>query len=173
MEELFEIFNEAGKPAGLEARSRVHELGLWHCAVNVLLFTADGRLVVQRRQSTKDVCPGLWDLSVAEHVQPDEDHLDAARRGLREELGVSGCELVELTGLLCTRLDVAALGIKDYELQKTYRARCSGGRLEPNAEEVAEIKLYAIGDLETAMREMPGEFTPWFKDRAIDVGLFG
>jgi hypothetical protein len=38
--------------------------------------------------SRKQIGPGLWDLSLAEHNEPGESYHDAAVRGLRQELGV-------------------------------------------------------------------------------------
>ena len=80
MEELFEIFTVEGELNGLAARDIVHEHGLWHSASNVFLFRQDGQLIIQRRHESKDVCPGLWDLSVAEHLQPRESFLAGGQR---------------------------------------------------------------------------------------------
>ena len=62
-EEQFEILDERGRPVGLAPRSRAHREGLWHRAVHVFVFRSDGRLLIQRRQYDKDICPGVWDLS--------------------------------------------------------------------------------------------------------------
>ncbi len=75
MQELFETFNDNDEPTGLVSRGRVHRLGLWHKASNVFLFRPDGQLITQRRHDSKDVWPGAWDLSVAEHLKPREDFL--------------------------------------------------------------------------------------------------
>jgi len=59
--EFFETFSEEDEPNGLFERSVIHKLGLWHRASNVFLFRTNGKLVVQRRHDSKDVCPGAWD----------------------------------------------------------------------------------------------------------------
>ena len=72
MEEVFETYDAAGLPLGLESRSFIHRHGIWHRASNVFLFDGNHRLLIQQRQMTKDVCPGLWDLSAAEHLDIEE-----------------------------------------------------------------------------------------------------
>ncbi len=171
MQELFETFSDEGEPVGLVARNVVHELGLWHRASNVFLFRTDGQLITQRRHMSKDVWPGGWDLSVAEHLKPGEDFLAGAIRGLSEELGIEGVRLEPVSDVIRARLEVAELGIKDYELQVCYRG-VSDANLMPQPDEVADIRLFALGDLKTAMHKSPNEFTPWFRGRAQDIGLF-
>src|SRR5690348_11391125 len=115
-EETFEILDEAGRPIGIAPRSEVHARGLWHRAAHVFLFRSDGRLVLQRRQSTKDVCPDALDLSVAEHLKAGESYAEGAARGLREELGIRNVDLEELGEPLRFKLDQPP--IKDYEFQQ-------------------------------------------------------
>src|ERR1700752_1207585 len=61
---------------------------LLHRAVYILGFNARGELFVHRRTESKDVYPGLWDVTIGGVVAAGEDYLDAARRGLGEEIGV-------------------------------------------------------------------------------------
>lgn len=94
-----------------------------------------------------------------------------AIRGLGEELGIEGVKLEPVSDVIRAKLEVAELGIKDYELQMCFRG-VSDARVMPQPDEVADIRLFTLGDLETAMRESPREFTPWFCARAQDIGLF-
>lgn len=170
MEELFDTFTPDGKPTGLAPRSRVHREGLWHRAVNVFLFQTDGRLLIQRRQLSKDVWPGAWDLSVAEHLRPGETYADGAIRGLREELGVMGVELEPLGGVATSLLDIKQTGIRDYEFQQTFRG-VYDGPIQPDTEEVREVKTISLDELCAAFNERPEEFTPWFRQRSADLSL--
>lgn len=56
--EVFEVCNERNEVVGTELRGVVHREGLFHRAVNVLLFNGGGDLLLQRRAADKDVCPG-------------------------------------------------------------------------------------------------------------------
>jgi isopentenyl-diphosphate delta-isomerase len=171
LEELFETYSEEGEPTGLVARDVVHRLGLWHRASNVFLFRTDGQLVVQRRHETKDVWAGAWGLSVAEHLEPGESFVAGAIRGLREELGITGVNLEPVSDIIRTKLEVAEQGVKDYEFQVSFRG-VSDAALRPNMSEVAEIRLYQLDELRAEMLDSPGKFTPWFRSRASDIGLF-
>ena len=168
--EQFQTFGEDGSPAGLAPRSRVHREGLWHCAAHVLLFRSDGRLIVQRRQFDKDVCAGTWDLSVAEHLKPGETYAQGARRGLREELGVTDVQLEPLGGVTPAKLEMPEHGLKDYEFQRSFRG-VFDGELRPNAEEVSETAILALDDLCVAFAERPDDFTPWFRETAARLRL--
>ena len=170
MEELFETCTLDGKATGLVPRSRVHSEGLWHRATNVFLFRPDGRLLLQRRQLSKAVCPGAWDLSVAEHLKPGESYLDGAIRGLREELDVEGVVLEPLGGIAYLRLEIAETGLRDYELQQTFQG-VSDCPVRPDPDEVLEVRTVTLAELRTAFKERPTDFTPWFRQRAADLLL--
>jgi isopentenyldiphosphate isomerase len=65
-----------------------------------------GRWLVQRRRLDKDVCPGLWDMSCAGHVDcrggAPESYGEAYQRELQEELGLT-TTLVEARCLVATQ----------------------------------------------------------------------
>jgi isopentenyldiphosphate isomerase len=169
-EEQFEIFTEDGTPIGRAARSTVHAEGLWHKSAQVFLFDTAGRLYLQRRVEDKDVCPGLWDQSAAEHLKPGETYLAGALRGLAEELGVIGIELSPLGGPYAGRLDQAALGVHDYELQQAFTATWDG-LVCPDPEEVAEVRAVKLTELTEWVRRAPEAFTPWFLRDSARLGV--
>lgn len=169
-EEQFEIFTEDGVSIGTAARSRVHSEGLWHKSAQVFLFDGTGGLYMQRRVDHKDVCPGLWDQSAAEHLQPGETWEAGARRGLAEELGISGIPLTPLGDVYASRLDQIELGVHDYELQQAYTATWDGP-LNPDPEEVADVRLVPINELVRWVRTSPEDFTPWFLRDAVRLGV--
>jgi len=171
MTELFDIFDEKGAPLGLASRVKVHREGIWHRASNVFLFYPDGRLLIQRRQLSKDVCPGAWDVSAAEHLQPGETYEQGAIRGLREELGVENVTLEPFGKVTKSRLDVVAAGIKDYEFQQSFRA-VYAGPVSPDAAEVMATRMVGLSELEAAFLEDPEAYTPWFRQRAVELQLF-
>lgn len=170
LDELFETLDDSGSPTGSAPRSRVHREGLWHRAANVFLFRSDGRLIVQQRHRDKDVCPGTWDLSAAEHLKPGETYEQGALRGLREELGVENVVLEPIGDVAQARLDIADKGIKDYELQQTFLG-VFDGELRPDPSEVNAVDIVALSELAVAFETRPSEFTPWFRDTAVRLGL--
>ena len=95
--EKLEIVDTEGKVIGLAERAELHrDPSLIHRVVHVLVFNRKGELLLQKRSRQKDVAPGKWDTSVGGHVAPKEDVLAAAQREMREELGITGCELRHL-----------------------------------------------------------------------------
>jgi isopentenyl-diphosphate delta-isomerase len=169
-DEAFEVFDDSGNPQGVAPRSRVHREGLWHRAASVFLFRTDGRLIIQRRQWTKYVCPGTWDLSVAEHLKPSETYVQGAMRGLSEELEVEEVALEPLGGISRAQLNIPDIGVKDYELQQAFRG-VYDGPLRPDASEVLELDAWLLPDLYAAFARRPKDFTPWFRDSTARLGL--
>lgn len=172
MEERFQTFDESGNPLGVVARSEVHRKGLWHRAANVFLFFPDGKLLIQRRQFGKDVWPGAWDVSVAEHLKPGETFEQGAIRGLKEELGVDGVSLEPFGAVARSRLDAPESGIRDYEFQQSFRTVYSGP-VFPDLREVLETRIIGLRELKAEFEELPEAFTPWFRQRARELDLFG
>lgn len=170
MDELFEICDEAGAPAGLMPRRQVHATGAWHRAVHVWVFTGDGRVYVQQRGADKDINPGLWDVGVGEHLQPGESWTDAARRGLAEELGIRGAMIESIGTVRRVCLERADLGIRDRELQQAFRA-VHDGPVAPAADELADLVLLDRARLRAWLAEAPSAFTPGFRRDVEDLGL--
>lgn len=169
VEEEFDVFDAEGMLVGRAPRSEVHRRGLWHKAVNVLLFASDGRLYLQRRAATKDVWPNAWDVSVGEHLQPGELPIDGAHRGLQEELGVTGVALSPLGAMTRARVEIAEHGIIDQELQQSFTGTYDGP-IDADVTEVAEVKLV---DRETLVRDVvrvPERYTPWLRERLARMG---
>ncbi len=163
-EERFLTWDDGGVPLGLVPRSRVHRLGLWHRAANVLLFRSSGLLLLQQRSATKDVCPDRWDLSAAEHLKPGETYLAGAQRGLEEELGLEAehlDRLAPLGGVRRVRYAEPARRILDCELQQSFLA-VSDAPLRLQEEEVAATRELTLAELAAEQAASPGRFTPWF-----------
>lgn len=62
--------------------------GLYRMIVHICLFGSDGRMLIQQRQPFKTPWAGLWDLSAGGSAVAGENSRQAARRELREELGL-------------------------------------------------------------------------------------
>ena len=86
--ELFDVVDESDRVLRAEPRDIVHVNNLLHRAVHMWIFNAQGDLLLQKRSIWKDRNPGRWDSSAAGHVDSGETYPEAARRELREELGI-------------------------------------------------------------------------------------
>jgi isopentenyldiphosphate isomerase len=89
-QELFDILNPDGTSAGRTAtREEAHAQGLWHRTVHIWITDGHGSWLFQKRSLTKDIFPGLWDVSCAGHISAGESPEAAAKRELAEELGIT------------------------------------------------------------------------------------
>ena len=147
MDEYIDIVNKKGKLTGDSClKSEAHRLGHYHNTVHVWLFTTDGEILLQQRALSKEICPGLWDVSAAGHVDSGETLEDAAVRETFEELNykLSKTDLIKVGVFL--KEQTYQNGIKDNEFHHTYIAclKNSIDELTFDPIEVEAIKLVTI-----------------------------
>lgn len=90
--ELVDVVDDDDRVIGTVTRAEMRARRLLHRAVSVVVMSSDGSLLVHRRADTKDIWPGMWDVAAGGVVAAGEDYSTAARRELREELGVEAGE---------------------------------------------------------------------------------
>ena len=74
---------------GAASKSECHDdAGILHRALSVFVFDARGRLLLQRRHPSKRLWGGHWSNSCCSHPRVGEDIDSAARRRVKEELGL-------------------------------------------------------------------------------------
>ena len=89
MAEMLDVLDGNGVRTGeIVSRKEVHEKGLWHRIALVAIVNDDNEILMQQRSMSTWKFPGLWDLSVASHVQAGEDSISTAVRETNEEVGV-------------------------------------------------------------------------------------
>jgi len=87
--ELLDVLDENGVRTGeVRTREECHKLGLWHRIALLVIVNDENKILMQRRSPTVSKFPGLWDLSVASHVQAGDDSLSTVLRETNEEIGV-------------------------------------------------------------------------------------
>jgi isopentenyldiphosphate isomerase len=154
MAEEFDIVNEADEIVGRATRAEVHgNPDLLHRVAHVLVFNSGGRLFLQRRAPDKDVQPDKWDTSVGGHVDAGESYDAAARREMREELGIESGSLEHLYKYRHSN---------DYESEmvSTYRIIWDGPiRIDPT--EITEGRFWDLDEIASAHAS---QFTPNFLD---------
>ena len=156
MDELLDIVNDEDIVTDQQMRSTVHALGLQHRGAHVFLFTQDDKLLVQKRSADRIASPSALDCSVSEHVKAGESYFDAALRGLKEEMGVSG---IELKPLVKFRMNY---GVNDNEISTLYTGRVDPVRVKFDPVEIEEIHYYTLDELEGLRAKGEMEFCGWF-----------
>lgn len=86
--ELLDVLDEEGNLTGQkEDKDIIHEKGLWHREVCVLIRNEKGEYLIQKRAATKKQSPNKWGMT-AGHVDAGEDFDEAIVREIKEELGI-------------------------------------------------------------------------------------
>jgi isopentenyldiphosphate isomerase len=155
-DELLDIVNDEDVVTGQELRAAVHELGLWHRGVHVFLFTADGKLLIQKRSADRSSAPSLLDCSVSEHVKAGESYLEAANRGMLEEMGVDG---IALKPLLKIRMQY---GPNDNEISLLYEGTVDPARVNFDPVEIESIQYLSMDEVDQMVRNQPSLCCGWF-----------
>lgn len=88
MSKPIQIVDENDQPVGSATKQEMREKGLWHRVVRVMIENDQGQVLLQHRSPTKDIFPNTWDNSSAGHVDAGEAYEAAAKRELKEELGL-------------------------------------------------------------------------------------
>lgn len=177
--ELFDLVNLDDRVIGHVRRGEAHRNpALIHRSVQILVFASDGRLLLQRRSTEKDLFPGYYCASASGHVASGEEYATTAERELIEELGISapltyiGKTLVqsepetEITALYATISDGPYLfhptetnGGRLFAVEEVWEGVASGELLVTPALRVALIELakrveQATGDISTFLARL-------------------
>ena len=96
MGEMVDVVNELDEVIGSAPRKNIHDTNHFHRAVHLFIFNDDGKLWLEKRAPHCDTFPGYYSSSVAGHVGRGETYDQAARRELKEELGLGGVKLKRL-----------------------------------------------------------------------------
>lgn len=164
-EELFEIIDEQGRVIGTAPRSACHgNPALLHRTSHVVVFHPDGRILLQKRSAAKDIQPGKWDTAVGGHLDPGEDYESAARREMREELGIG--DTLELEWLFDSKIRNSM----ESENTRVF-ATVFPGPFDFHPGEIDEVRFWTFSELESGRER--GEFTPNLEqelDRLIEMG---
>lgn len=155
------LLADDGTPIGSADRVAVHTTDTaLHLAFSTYVFNARGEVLVTRRALAKKTWPGVWTNSCCGHPKPGESLEDAARRRIREELGMSVGPLVSLLPDFRYRA-VDASGIVENEICPVFAAFVPDEQPVPNADEVAEWAWVPWENLSAAITATPHVYSPW------------
>jgi isopentenyl-diphosphate delta-isomerase type 1 len=154
-EEIFDVVDERDVVIGQRTRRDVHQLGLRHRAVHVLVFNSRGDVFLQKRSLAKDCYPGCWDSSASGHLAPGETYDQCAVRESQEELGL---QLAEPPLKL---FKLAACPETGQEFVWVYRCSADGPfHLHP--EEIESGDWFSPETVNSWVTTRPGEFARAF-----------
>lgn len=149
MDEYIDIVNANGNPTGKsELKSVIHQKGYYHHTAHVWFYTNEGNVLLSQRSAKKTICPLMWDVSVAGHMDAGETAEEAVIRETFEEIGlnISINDLKKVGVFEC--FQSYENGIIDNEFHNTFIAKLkvSLSSLKPQEEEVQALKLVSLND---------------------------
>ncbi len=161
-EELVQLVDRQGSPAGMAPRDECHgNPRLIQAVVHLLLFDEEGRLYLQKRARGKDIYPGRWDTGVGGHMAAGETPEQAIRREAHEELGIDPESSPGAAGL--ERLP-SYIYSDEMETEYVFPFRTGfSGVLRPNPEEIEEGAFFSLVTIRRWLEERPEDFTPHFR----------
>jgi len=88
-EEMIDVVDEDDKVIRQETRSVMRKNALLHRSAQIIVFNEKKEIFVQKRAAHKDIWPNMFAIGVGETLSAGESYEEAAKRGLKEEIGIS------------------------------------------------------------------------------------
>jgi isopentenyl-diphosphate delta-isomerase len=150
------LVNKKDQPIGIQEKIQAH-LGSaqLHRAISVQLFNQKGELLIQQRAKTKKLFAGMWANTVCTDVRPYESYLQAARRRLKEEFGLTA-KLKPMFKFFYTA--PSGKSGSEREIDQVFVGLVSD-RPQPNPKEIAAWKYISL----KAAQAQRKTFAPWFQ----------
>ncbi len=160
MEEEVILVDSIDQPIGTMGKMEVHIKGVLHRAFSVFIFNSQGQLLLQQRAKTKYHSGGLWTNTCCSHQRQGETTIEAAKRRLREEMGMQCQMKVMFNFIYHAHLD---LGLIEHEFDHVLFGTTDILPLL-NEKEVQKWKYVSMEWLASDIRTNPELYTVWLKD---------
>lgn len=159
MKEEVILVDEQDKPLGTMEKLEAHKKGLLHRAFSIFIFNSKNELLLQQRSLTKYHSAGLWTNTCCSHPRPGENTHDAAKRRLKEEMGMETTLEYKTSFTYKTKFDN---DLTEHEFDHVF---IGNSDLDPviNKEEAHAYKWMSIEQIKTEIKFKPEEFTIWFR----------
>ncbi|MBS7648135.1 NUDIX domain-containing protein [Candidatus Bathyarchaeota archaeon] len=149
MDEYFYVVDENDNVIGRATRSECHKMRLIHRSVYVIVLNDRNEIFLQRRSMSKDLYPGCYACSATGHVDYGESYEDAARRELKEELGIEAV-LKEICKFKC-------FSETEREISVLYFCK-HNGPFRLNSEEISDGEFASIEKVKEALEREEKNF---------------
>lgn len=158
-EEYVILVDEQDNEIGSMEKMEAHQKGLLHRAFSIFIFNSNGELLLQQRAAEKYHSPLKWTNTCCSHQRKGESTSDAAKRRLKEEMGIE-CDLKTAYTFLY-KADVGQ-GLIEHELDHVLIGYFDGSAIPFNTNEVQAFKYESLDWIEKELALNPDQFTKWF-----------
>jgi len=155
VDEFLDVVDEYDNVVGRSRRSDVHQRGLLHRSIHLLVFNGSGELLMQKRSMKKDEAPGKWCSSVAGHLDSGETYDDCVVREAKEEIGL------ELDSVPTKLFKIDAIEETGNEFTWTYMVNANGPFVFDPCE-VTELQWFKLKEVDRLIQEKEGVFSSSF-----------
>ena len=153
--ETRDIYDINRLPTGLTAvRGESLPAGLYHMVIHICIFNSEGKMLIQKRQTTKTGFPDMWDVTCGGCSIKGETSRDTVHRELKEELGLD-LDFENVRPNLTVNFDH---GFDDFYLVK---ADIELSSLKLQTEEVQAVRWASMDEIFAMIDD--GSFIPFFK----------
>ena len=159
MKEEVILVNEQDQVLGNMEKMEAHKKGVLHRAFSVFIFNKQGEMLLQQRALHKYHSAGLWTNACCSHPRPGETTEAAARRRLKEEMGLELEIKHHHEFVYKVKFDN---GLTEYEYDHVFLGQ-SDMSPQLNPEEAADFKWMPLDVLRSELISNPEIYTYWFK----------
>lgn len=146
----------------LDPQSCHDGLGVRHRAFSIWLTNPHGELLVHQRAAGKRLWANFWSNSCCSHPRRGESVIAAARRRMRQELGLE-VDNFEWRFSFNYQASFGAAGSENEHCHVLLAK--SEARPAPNPEEVAAVQWLSPATLDMQIMSEPERWTPWMKQQ--------
>lgn len=163
---LVVLVDEQNNPIGTLEKDSVHSKNTpLHRAFSLFVFNHKKELLITQRAKNKKTFPGVWTNTVCGHLLPEETTVSAAKRRLKDELGIVIENIQEVAPYRYRFADNN--GIVENEICPILVGYFNGDP-QPNSQEVEDWKWMNWQDfLAEIKNDTVNEYSPWCKEEAI------
>ena len=124
-----------------------------HRSTYLILLNSKNEIIIQKRASTKKWYPNLYTFAVARTVQKGETYEESMEKGLKEKINISAPVKFLFKHRFYDKSDRAFRAVFICK---------SDEEIEPNKEDIAEVKWVNIDELEEDIKKHPERYAPPF-----------
>lgn len=147
-----------------------HRYAMLHRAFSVVIFRnhkGEREVLLQQRSKKKYHGGGLWTNACCSHPRPNEKISTAAKRRLKDEMGLE-VKLKEVGKFhYVAPLDK---GMTENEIDHVFVGNYTDENIKADRNEVEAYKWVAVEKLQKDLAAKPKHYTPWLK-QALDLAL--
>lgn len=153
------LVDENDNPVGTMPKMEAHEKAMLHRAFSVFILNANDEVLLQQRANDKYHSAGLWTNTCCSHPHPGEDTLGAARRRLKEEMGMEADLQFVFKFMYKAPFDNL---LTEHEIDHVFIGKTNQLPVI-NPGEVASYKYMKPEDIKLDMEQNPQSYTVWFR----------